>query len=71
MPGVTDRLVGRSEESAVLDRVLDAVDAGLPAALELTGEAGIGKSRLLTELATRADAREPARAGRLGVGVRA
>ena len=57
MPGVTDRLVGRSEESAVLDRVLDAVDAGLPAALELTGEAGIGKSRLLTELATRADAR--------------
>jgi predicted ATPase len=54
---VTERLVGRSEESAVLDRVLDAVDAGLPAALELTGEAGIGKSRLLTELATRADAR--------------
>jgi ATP/maltotriose-dependent transcriptional regulator MalT len=54
---VTDRLVGRSEESAVLDHVLETVDAGAPAALELAGEAGIGKSRLLRELAARADAR--------------
>ncbi|MDX6387812.1 MAG: hypothetical protein QOD85_1614, partial [Gaiellaceae bacterium] len=54
---MSNLLVGRNEETAVLDRVLDAVDAGLPASLEIAGEAGIGKSRLLSELAARADRR--------------
>jgi ATP/maltotriose-dependent transcriptional regulator MalT len=54
---VTDRLVGRGAERAVLDHVLDVIDDGRPAALELAGEAGIGKSRLLAELAERGDAR--------------
>jgi ATP/maltotriose-dependent transcriptional regulator MalT len=54
---VTDRLVGRGAESAVLDHVLEVLEGGRPAALELAGEAGIGKSRLLAELAERGDAR--------------
>jgi ATP/maltotriose-dependent transcriptional regulator MalT len=54
---VTDRLVGRGAERAVLDHVLDVIDDGRAAALELAGEAGIGKSRLLAELAERGDAR--------------
>ena len=54
---VTNRLVGRDAEREVLERVLDAVDDGRPAALELAGEAGIGKSRLLTELGRLGDAR--------------
>jgi ATP/maltotriose-dependent transcriptional regulator MalT len=54
---VTDRLVGRGAERAVLDHVLDVIDDGRPAALELAGEAGIGKSRLLAELAERGESR--------------
>lgn len=44
-------LVGRSRECAVIDRWLAA--AGMPV-LEVTGEPGIGKTRLLAELAARA-----------------
>ncbi|HEY0416252.1 MAG TPA: AAA family ATPase [Gaiellaceae bacterium] len=57
MRGVSDRLVGRGEETSVLDHVLELIDGGEAAALEVAGEAGIGKSRLLVELAARADAR--------------
>jgi ATP/maltotriose-dependent transcriptional regulator MalT len=53
---LADRLVGRAEELGALDQVLAELDQGRPAALELVGEPGIGKTRLLAELATRADA---------------
>jgi tetratricopeptide (TPR) repeat protein len=46
-------LVGRSRELAVLDEGVRAAVAGQCAVLLLTGEAGIGKTRLLEELGTR------------------
>jgi AAA ATPase domain len=49
--------VGRGAELVVLDRALGAVDAGGSRALGLWGEPGIGKSRLLGELGSRALAR--------------
>jgi MoxR-like ATPase len=39
-----------------MQRALVGVERGAPGALVLTGEPGIGKSRLLGELAARADA---------------
>jgi predicted ATPase len=50
-------LVGRASELDSLDRLLAQVARGESAALELVGEPGIGKTRLLSELAARADAR--------------
>ena len=52
-----ERLVGRAEEMSSLDQVLAELDQGSSAALLLVGEPGIGKTRLLAELAARADAR--------------
>ncbi|HEU5279113.1 MAG TPA: AAA family ATPase [Gaiellaceae bacterium] len=52
-----DPLVGRADELGSLGRVLDELDAGQPGAIELVGELGIGKTRLLVELATRAELR--------------
>src|SRR4051812_32422488 len=52
-----DHLVGRAEELGSFDRLLDELDRGGSPALALIGEPGIGKTRLLTELADRADAR--------------
>ena len=52
---VTGQLVGRAEELDVLDRALAELDRGRGGALALTGEPGIGKSRLLAELAARAE----------------
>jgi len=49
-------LVGREHELAQLERALDALPEG--SFLDLSGEAGIGKTRLLDELRGRADARE-------------
>src|SRR5215210_7600427 len=57
MAPLTDQLVGRAEEFGLLDRVLTEVDQGRAAAVELIGEPGIGKTRLLAEFAARADAR--------------
>jgi DNA-binding CsgD family transcriptional regulator len=54
---LADKLVGRAEELGALDGVLSELDQGGPAALELVGEPGIGKTRLLAELVARADAR--------------
>jgi len=53
----TDHLVGRAEELSSFDRVLAELDQGGSDAILLVGEPGIGKTRLLAELADRADAR--------------
>jgi predicted ATPase len=50
-------LVGRRQELGVLDRALAAVERGPSRAVGLRGEPGIGKSRLLAELASRAEER--------------
>ncbi|MFG2871122.1 AAA family ATPase [Streptomyces sp. NPDC048338] len=62
--GCVDRapFVGRRAELDRLGALLDRIDTGGPAAarvtaVDLTGEAGAGKSRLLTEFAARARAR--------------
>ena len=52
-----EQLVGRVEELGSVDRALDLLDAGRGAALAVVGEPGIGKTRLLGELAARADRR--------------
>ncbi|MGF1662596.1 MAG: AAA family ATPase, partial [Kineosporiaceae bacterium] len=49
-------LVGRAEEMAVLLDALAAARAGEPAAVVVQGDAGVGKTRLLSELADRARA---------------
>ena len=55
---VAEHLVGRADELDSFDHLLAALDAGRAAmAVEVVGEPGIGKTRLLTELAGRADAR--------------
>jgi ATP/maltotriose-dependent transcriptional regulator MalT len=50
-------LVGRADELESLEQLLDELNRGPPAALELVGEAGIGKTRLLSEFASRAEVR--------------
>src|SRR5215813_11264928 len=50
-------LIGRASELAELDRGLDQLEAGQPWLVQIIGEPGIGKSRLLLELARRAKAR--------------
>ncbi len=47
-------LVGREQEVAALGATLAAARAGVARVVELTGPAGIGKSRLLDEVAARA-----------------
>ncbi|MEA2184592.1 MAG: hypothetical protein QOF69_3777, partial [Solirubrobacteraceae bacterium] len=54
---IADSLVGRREELRRIDDALDALATGRPGAVEVVGAAGIGKTRLLTEAAARADAR--------------
>jgi len=49
--------VGRSAELELLDSVLDRLGDGGPAILDVTGEAGIGKSRLLAQFRERARGR--------------
>ena len=44
-------LVGRAEHLAALDAALDRAGAGSPSAVLIGGEAGIGKSRLVSEFA--------------------
>jgi predicted ATPase len=50
-------LVGRGAEVRLLRHALDELDAGHAATVAVSGEPGIGKTRLLAELAARADAR--------------
>jgi DNA-binding CsgD family transcriptional regulator len=59
-PGVAvaqPALVGRRQEIGVLERALAAVERGPARAIGLRGEPGIGKSRLLAELSSRAEER--------------
>jgi DNA-binding NarL/FixJ family response regulator/tetratricopeptide (TPR) repeat protein len=49
--------VGRADELGSLEQILDELDRGCPGAIEVAGEPGIGKTRLLRELAVRAGAR--------------
>ena len=53
---LADHLVGRGEELGSFDQALAELDQGHAAAIELIGEPGIGKTRLLAEFAARADA---------------
>ncbi len=48
--GSESPLVGRDQEMAALQGVLDGVGAGVGQVLVVTGEAGIGKTRLVEEL---------------------
>src|SRR5256714_13903239 len=48
---------GRADTHGSFDEILAEVDEGRAAGIELIGEAGIGKTRLLAEFARRADAR--------------
>jgi DNA-binding NarL/FixJ family response regulator len=50
-------LVGRAEELGSLTHALDELDQGRAAAIELVGEPGMGKTRLLEELAAIAERR--------------
>jgi predicted ATPase len=50
-------VVGRERELAELDRALDRLANRQPWVIQLIGEPGIGKSRLLAELAQRAQER--------------
>jgi ATP/maltotriose-dependent transcriptional regulator MalT len=52
-----DPLVGRADELDALEQLLDELNRGPPSAIELVGEPGIGKTRLLSELAARAELR--------------
>jgi DNA-binding NarL/FixJ family response regulator len=52
-----EHLVGRADELGSLERLLDELDRGRPGAIGLVGEPGIGKTRLLRQLAVLAEAR--------------
>jgi DNA-binding CsgD family transcriptional regulator len=54
---VSPVVVGRADELAVLAQRIDAVSRGEPAAVLLGGETGVGKTRLISEFATRATGR--------------
>ncbi|MFL5980101.1 MAG: ATP-binding protein [Gaiellaceae bacterium] len=52
---LTDQFVGRAEELGWFDQVLGEVDRGIPSAIALIGQPGIGKTRFLAEFAHSAD----------------
>ena len=54
MPMVSPDLIGRTDQLAALNAALADVGAGRPSAVLIGGEAGIGKSRLVSEFARRA-----------------
>ncbi len=53
----SSHFVGRTTELNALDAALVALEGGVPRAVEVVGPAGIGKSRLLSELGARANGR--------------
>ena len=52
--GTSPVLVGRVAEMAALEGAFETVRQGGPAALLIGGEAGVGKTRLISEFAARA-----------------
>ena len=54
---LAERMVGRTDELETLESILDGLDRGLPGTIQVEGEPGVGKTRLLRELVARADAR--------------
>ena len=56
-PMVSSRVIGRSTELERIDAALDAAGRGEGGVLMVAGEAGIGKTRLIGELAARAERR--------------
>jgi DNA-binding NarL/FixJ family response regulator len=54
-PSQTRDFVGRSEELATIDRAIAAARQGVPSILLVGGDAGIGKSTLVSEAVARAD----------------
>jgi DNA-binding CsgD family transcriptional regulator/tetratricopeptide (TPR) repeat protein len=56
VPRLMSALVGRQAEVLRADTVLAAAFAGEPGAVVIDGDAGVGKTRLLTELTTRSAA---------------
>src|ERR687885_346223 len=56
MASVADQLVGRVEELDTLDRAVTGLPADGASTLLVLGEPGIGKTRIGSELAARADA---------------
>ena len=57
MAVAAEQIVGRAAELGQLERSLAELERGRPSALEIEGEPGIGKTRLLAELGARADRR--------------
>ena len=57
MSALAGRLVGRTDELGSLEGALDRLDRGRPSALDVVGEPGIGKTRLLQEFGARAETR--------------
>ena len=57
MAAFAEALAGRQRELENFERMLEDVEAGAARFLAVSGEAGIGKTRLLEELARRADDR--------------
>jgi DNA-binding CsgD family transcriptional regulator/RecA/RadA recombinase len=57
MAPLAAHLVGRAEEIGSIEGLLDELGQGRPGSVEVVGEPGIGKTRLLRELAARAQAR--------------
>ena len=57
MAQVAEQIVGRASELRSIDAALGELERGRPVALELEGEPGIGKTRLLAELGRIADER--------------
>ena len=55
--GISSPLVGRETESSLLDDILERLEMGEGAVLSVTGEAGMGKSRLVAEVRGRSRGR--------------
>ncbi|MFP4553231.1 MAG: ATP-binding protein, partial [Actinomycetota bacterium] len=53
LPGITSPMVGRDQELATLDRLTRLACAGTGRVAAILGEPGVGKSRLVSELARR------------------